>query len=112
MTFWEILNNIADICYVSFVLMVLFFFAFIYRVIVKKPLSELMKEVELKDVLESETIKRLDKLQDTLDCLASKHLDAETMRELQGAFEKQRKEYEPPEMVELIEKNEQNYDNT
>lgn len=106
MTFWEILNNMSDFLFVFFwTFFVLCIGAIlIYSLITKRSLGELMEEGAQLDLEKSETIKRLDKLQDTLDCLASKHLDAETMRELQGASEEsenRRKQYIVPAIEKL-----------
>ena len=97
MTFWEILNNMSDFLFVFFwTFFVLCIGAIlIYSAITKRPIEEIINAGAMANIEEDEYIKRLDKLQDTLDCLASKHLDAETMRELQGASEEAKEPEEP-----------------
>ncbi len=106
MTFWEVLSNMSDFLFVFSC--TLFFLMLIsialYSIITKTSFEEIMKAGAMEDIKENECIKRLDKLQDTLDCLASKHLDAETMRELQGASEEsenRRKQYIAPALEKL-----------
>ena len=85
MTFWEILNNLADLCIVTAVLIVLLSILVltVYSFITKKTIDEIMQEFDREENLEDdEYIKRLDKLQETVDCLASKHIDNEAMKEL------------------------------
>ena len=96
MTAVQIIELISDVCIVGFFSLVVI----MYIILAIKYIftGKGFEEPEEEDIY----IEKLDKLQDTLDCLASKHLDAETMRELQGASEEAKapeKSYIPPELA-------------
>ena len=78
MTFWEILDNLADLCYVTVILIVLLSVAslVIYSIVTKKSIHEAMAEFE--DDSEDEYIKRLDNLQRSVDILVYKSLHCAT----------------------------------
>ena len=93
MTAVQIIELISDVCIVGFFSLVVI----MYIILAIKYIftGKGFEEPEEEDIY----IEKLDKLQNTIDCLASKHLDAETMRELQGASEEAKapeKPYIPP----------------
>ena len=77
----EILDIISDAYVVVF--WTLFLVGFVVLLIYELVTGKFFKEPE-----EDELMKKIDKLQQSVDCLASEHIDAEAMKEIQNANSK------------------------
>ena len=74
----EILDIISDAYVVVF--WTLFLVGFVVLLIYELVTGKFFKEPE-----EDELMKKIDKLQQSVDCLASEHIDAEAMKEIQNS---------------------------
>lgn len=81
----EILDIISDAYVVVF--WTLFLVGFVVFLIHELVTGKFFKEEEPD---EDELMKKIDKIQETVDCLASEHIDAEAMKEIQNANSKPR----------------------
>ena len=79
----EILDIISDAYMVGF--WTLFLVGFVVYLIYELVTGKFFKEEEPD---EDELMKKIDKIQETVDCLASEHIDAEAMKEIQNANSK------------------------